>query len=383
MPAASAVCQKAARLGEAHRAGSEGLFLTRQPTRMRVMWRTSRNLLSVLLCVAGACAPAKPDPALPAARPVADEAPSVVATTAATPSALPETPISPPTAPEESLLTFERVLEAPVHFVGYGKSGRAAAIGDDVWLDEGGGFNKLPAPGMETGSVQIFFGRDNKPRLMGYAGSGATAEGVYRRWRGRSWQRGLDEIGKLGGGKTPFFGVLGYADPEVVCRVGDICLIKRLTGWKTAQPPPDLPQVVLAHGQAWALSSAALWRLHNDVKWEAFGGKAPFSAARAMWATSDRDVWVADANGSLHHFDGASWTAAPAIVRAPSGLWAADANNVWLVGSDGAARFDGSTWRRARGPTGPLAHVSGISATDVWLAGKSGLWRGKAASPAK
>lgn len=276
----------------------------------------------------------------------------------------------------ETAFQFERVLDAPVHGVGHGKAGRMAAIGDAVWLDEGGGFKQLPAPGMPTRDVQIFFGRDNKPRLMGYAGAGETAEGVYRRWRGGVWQRGADEIGKLGSGKAPFFGVLGYADPEVVCRVGEVCLIKRLTGWKTATPPAGLPHVVLAHGQAWAFAKSALWRLQNDTQWQAFGGTLPFSEATALWATSDADVWVAETDGRMHRYDGSQWTSAAAVVKRPRALWAADKNNLWLVGDDGAARFDGTTWRRARGPVGPLVHASGLDADAVWLAGKSGLWRG-------
>ena len=336
---------------------------------------------TLLLLAASSCAPANNAP------PPAMEPPPASAVTTpqtSTPSSAPtDAPASvdkPPPIDEVAVLDFKRAVEAPVHHVGFGKKGRVAAIGEDVWLDEGKGFKKLPAPGMATSDVRIYFGRDNKPRLMGYAGSGETATGVYRRWRGGRWQRGLDEIGRLGGGKTPFFGVLGYADPEVVCRIGQICLIKRLTGWKTVQPPAGLPQVVLAHGKAWALSEKELWRLEGDAKWQAYGGTLPFSKASAVWATSATDVWVAEVSGALHRFDGTTWTTTKAVVDAPLGLWAADPNGVWLVGRTGAAHFDGKAWRRVKGPKGPLQYVEGLSAKEVWLAGPSGLWRGTATS---
>ncbi len=340
------------------------------------------NLAVTLLVLTGSgCAPASNAPP-----PGVEPAPTAAAKTpqtsppASAPTAAPASVGEPPPIVEVAVLSFKRTVEAPVHHLGFGKKGRVAAIGEDVWLGEGKGFKKLPPPGVSTQNVRIYFGRDNKPRLMGYAGAGETAKGVYRRWRGGRWQRGLDEIGRLGGGKTPFFGVLGYADPEVVCRIGQICLIKRLTGWKTVQPPAGLPQVVLAHGQAWALSEKELWRLEGDAKWQAYGGTLPFSKASALWATSATDVWVAEASGSLHRFDGKAWSQTKSAVDAPMGLWAADPNNVWLVGKSGAAHYDGQAWRRVAGPKGPLAYVEGLSTNEVWLAGPSGLWRGTAPS---
>lgn len=284
---------------------------------------------------------------------------------------------SAPIVDEEEKLRFVRVLEAPAHGIAFGRRDAVAIIGDDVWLDDGKGMRKLPAPGMPLADVQVHFGRDNAPRLLGYARDDGALKGVYRRWRNQTWQTGNDEIGKLSAGTAPFFGVLGWDDPEVVCRVGQFCWVKRLTGWKQVTPPPGLPRVLLAQSDAWAFESAALWHLVADSEFRAVGGALPFHDATSLWAFGAGDVWVGTSSGVLHHFDGSTWVASPSPVGAAHGLWAADPENLWLVGEGGAARFDGKTWRRAKGTFGMLRFVAGRSADDVWLAGATGVWQGR------
>lgn len=277
---------------------------------------------------------------------------------------------SPPTLGELELKDVKRVLESPVHSLGFGKKGRAAALGTDAYMDSGRGFEKLTAPVSVSEHVQIYFGRDNMPRIMGYAGT----EGVYGRWRKQTWQRGLDEIGRLGAGSSPFFGVLGYADPEVVCRVGEVCLVKRLTGWKTVNPPPGTPQVVLLSGSvAWAFDRTALYRLHDDKEWRKLDGVPSLTDATAL-AGGDDNLWVGSGGGVLHHFDGKAWSQRVAPTGSIRGMLTED-KVLWVVGDDGALFFDGAAWKRVKGVQGPLSIAARDEDGALWFAGKSGVWK--------
>jgi hypothetical protein len=298
-------------------------------------------------------------------------------TPSATNSASPPDPISKsPEAKVVELATFERILEAPVHSLALGKKGRIAALGDDAWLDEGKGVKKLPRPPKFAKTVQIYFGRDDQPRLMGFVPGTAGDEPVYLRWRSGAWERGASEIGRLGGGANQaLFGVLGYDDPEVVCRVGDQCIIKRLTGWKTITAPAGLPHVELCGRTVWAIQKDRLDRL-EDAGFRAFGGEAPFKQADSVWAPSDKEVWVTERAGdTLHHYQNDRWSRMASPIKEPRAIWATSASDVWLVGQSGAAHWDGQGWQRARGAPESVSVVTGRSTNEIWLAGASGIWR--------
>ena len=314
-----------------------------------------RNVL-LSLCVWG-CAGAppaavEPAPAAPAA-PVTEVAPPKE-------EAIEQAPPAPP--PEVTLLSFRKVVDAPVHSIALGKAGRVAALGAEAWLDAGKGFEKLPAPPGAGAGDQIYFGRDNLPRVMG---------SVYLRWRGGAWQRAASELGRLA---PPLYGVLGHDDPEVVCKPNDACIIKRLTGWKTIPPLPGTPEVVLTKDTAWAFEGKQLWRLENDA-FTSFGGAVPFDRAVGLWADSANDVWVAAARG-LHHFDGKAWSQHASPTSNPRALWGTASDDVWLASEGGAAHWDGQAWSRVTGASEPVEVVIGSGPKDVWLAGKSGVWKG-------
>lgn len=290
-------------------------------------------------------------------------------------SAAPEPAPAPVAAPKPAALpvydgvSFRQVLDVPIHYVAFAPSGKVAAVGEDVWVGDGASLKKLPAPGPALADVRVYFGRDDQPRLMGAEG-GAP---VYRRFRGGRWQSGATEIGRLGSGKSaPLFGVLGNDDPEVVCKVGDGCIVKRRSGWQTITPPEGRPSVSLEHGTTWALAPATLLRLESEG-FRAFGGTLPFSHATAISATSERDVWVAEPD-ALYRFDGKSWARLDAPVDGIAGVWAAAEKDVWVVGQGGAVHYDGATWSRVKEPSGALRLATGPSAADVWLAGKAGLF---------
>ncbi|GMV17338.1 MAG: hypothetical protein HS104_01805 [Polyangiaceae bacterium] len=278
------------------------------------------------------------------------------------------------------LLAFRRVLEAPVHSLALGAKGRVAALGADAWLDEGKGLRKLPPPPAATPEVQIYFGRDDLPRLMGFVPTPHERRGVYARFRKGAWERGASEIGKLGSvPMAPLFGVLGYDDPEVVCAPDKLCIVKRRTGWTMLSPPPGQPRVELCNGVAWAYDRAGVHRLHDKDGWRALDVKPTFSRAAHLWAIGDGDIWLAETEPSLvHHFDGEAWSAHTSPVAGPRVLWATSASDVWLAGDGGAAHYDGEIWSRVEGAPEKVRVVTGRSASEVWLGGESGIWRGDA-----
>src|SRR5438128_2290169 len=83
-------------------------------------------------------------------------------------------------------------------------------------------------------------GLPERPPVMGTRSSAAgTRSLVYWRWKG-DWRDKPREIGRLD--RDPhgtLFGILGQADPEVVCRLGDACIVKRVTGWTTIDAPSE------------------------------------------------------------------------------------------------------------------------------------------------
>jgi hypothetical protein len=299
------------------------------------------------------------------------------AVTASAPAAAP-----PPESPSVDLGRFERVLDVPVRSLALGEP-RVAVLGDEPWMLEKNTWKKLPladklkAKSGERDDGRIFFGRDDRPRIMGTRFRDGGTVQLYLRYRNDRWNDERNEIAKL---RDPpaagLFGVLGHADPEVVCKMGDDCIIKRRTGWKMMPAGPGRPRVELALGTAFALHADSVVRLDDDHVWTPIGAPAPFRDPAGVWGTKD-DVWVSEPAASrLHRFHGGAWTTIPAPFDSPRGLWGTAANDVWLAGGGGLAHFDGTTWSRVAGVAASLAEVAGREG-EVWAAGEGGVFRRK------
>jgi hypothetical protein len=287
--------------------------------------------------------------------------------------------------PEVSPLRFERELEVEVRSIGLGER-RMAALADEPWVKDRGDWKRVPIPAAyrpgagERDEARIFFGRDDRPRLMGTRrrAGGEPDRIVYLRLKPEGWQPALYEIGRLGSPTLPggMFGVLGHADPEVVCKVGDVCIIKRRTGWTTVDSGPGEAAVKLCGSEAWGLYPDALARM-TDAGWQRLPGSVPWRQPTGFWAVDESDIWVSEASaGKLFHYDGQTWTEHVAVIAGPRELWASAADDLWLVGEGGSAHFDGHKWARVKGLPGPLTQIEGSSASDVWVGGGAGLWHG-------
>jgi hypothetical protein len=268
-----------------------------------------------------------------------------------------------------------------------------AVLADEPWWFEQGAWQKIPLPPQyrpprrSEPALEIYFGRDDRPRLMGYwserPGDGdpqrASTTPVYLRYKTAGWHAEWSEIGRLGARRPgALYGVLGHDDPELVCKQDEQCIIKRLTGWTTVPAPPGVATVRLCNQQAWAAFPGALARVQaNRLDW--VSQQTPWRNASGVWGSADGTAWVSvEQTNRLYRFDGQSWQQLPSPVTGPRDLWASDARSVWLVGEGGAAHYDGVRWRRVRGLSDPLRRIAGKTATDVWLGGSSGLWHGTA-----
>lgn len=277
---------------------------------------------------------------------------------------------------------FSHDIEEPIHSIGVGEP-RVAALGMDPWIFEKNKWKKIAFPSKfrpsnnEPHPARIFFGRDDRPRIMGAKNKDGKLSQLYLRYKDDEWMEERKEIAKLlDAPAKPLFGVLGHADPEVACKMDDECIIKRRTGWKRMPSGPLTPRVDLQHGFAWALYPDSIARLEDDKRWVTVGGPAPFKNAAGFCALGGQ-VWVSEAaSNKVFHYADSKWQTSASILTKPSAMWCAGLDDVYLTGAEGLAHYDGKTWSLVTGPKGPLTEIM-LRGEDIWVAGPSGLWSRK------
>src|SRR5262245_43136936 len=211
-----------AKQNEAWRSASE----LRAPFALTVGSATVRTgaliaALGFVACASPRSAPPTPPnlpPMLPAPAPLASNGPP--AATSSPSSAASTTP-----NPAKLGFEFSRMSDLPVSSAAVGKPPKVAFLSaSSVLVFDAKGTTTVAAPETTSdgGSVDRFFGRDDQPRLMGYrrADGGGRAEPFYRRFKGGRFQPEPSELGPLAAPEGALYGVLGHADPEVVCRPG-------------------------------------------------------------------------------------------------------------------------------------------------------------------
>lgn len=329
--------------------------------------------------VLGACASAPATPASSTAP--APESSSVVASPAASPSAsaaaLPSSNVA---APAEAQLALEvkQVLTVPVVAIGIGEGTRVGVLADQPYVGDAKGIAPLPLPAAlrpkagEVDRLGIYFGRDNEPRVMGTRSAESGERAVYWRHLPNGWRDGREEIGQLGGAvPLGLWGVLGSADPELVCRVNSLCIIKRRSGWTLAPAGPNQRLVTLQEGVLWGVDASGIAGI--DKRGWAIAIPAPSNwQPVALWATTG-EAWVSTPS-ELWHFQAGKWASVPSPVGAVAAFWGSSRESVWLAGARGAAHFDGKTLRSSTLHE-PIRAVNGRSDQEVWFGGDSGLYR--------
>jgi hypothetical protein len=275
-------------------------------------------------------------------------------------------------------LTLTQLLAVPVSSIALGEGTRLAVLADMPYVGDARGLRPLPLPAMlrpkasEVDDVDIFFGRDNEPRIMGRRRAETGERAVYFRHLPSGWRDGREEIGKLGGpAPGGLWGVLGTADPELVCRAGAICIIKRTSGWTTV-PAGEVARVVtLQDGALWGLERTGVSAI-DAHGWTLTIPAPAWPEPQALWATHG-EAWVS-AEAELYHYRDGKWQTVPSPIGRAMSFWGARPDSLWLVGSAGAAHFDGRRFQRLA-IAGPLHVVRGRTDAELWFGGAAGLFR--------
>jgi hypothetical protein len=285
----------------------------------------------------------------------------------------------------QALPQLERVSDRPCRAIALDREPYVAALGDDavtVFDKRGTHQETLPealrGPGVDVG---IFFGRDYRVRIAGTA-HGATPkqrdEVRYYRSLPGGIKSALDELGPLGKAGGPgLVALLGTADPEIVCRIGESCLLKRVSGWAKASAPAGLTRVGLSLGTGWAIAGKSLYTLGKD--WQALPAEGPWRKADDAFVRGAAACVVERDASKLHHFDGKAWHSSTAPVAGPRSVWGSE-ESLWLGGDGGAAVFEDGAFRKLDGAL-HVAQVLGRAANDVWLCAAEGVFRARGASP--
>lgn len=341
-----------------------------------------------------ACAPARP----PRESATSGDAPRVLTSAehaAASSSARAEPPEQPARevpAPSATLplsqASLTPLLEGDARFLVAGEQGRLGVLlaveGALVPARyEGGRWERLPLPEKlrvrADDPVGIYFGRDNRPRLMGYRGKEATM--VYLRYRDGRWQDQRSEVGALAGDAAHLYGVLGEADPEVVCRVGQLCLIKSRKGWQ--EVPPTIPADAVVrtfHMHGWVLTARELLRTgpigRPKSSFDAVFDPAPWTTTpTGFWISAADDAVVVEPERGLLHERLASkgaWRSTPAPIAGPRDV-VGPRERLVVVGDGGVARREGAAFARV-GPADLRLSRAILSGERVIVAGSSGVF---------
>lgn len=275
----------------------------------------------------------------------------------------------------------ERVLDQPCRALALDQEPYVAALGDDAVtvLDKRGQHEEqlpdaLRGAGVDVG---VFFGRDYRVRL---AGTAHTPQGDQVRYY-RSLPGGLrpapDELGPLGKPGGPgLVALLGTADPEIVCRPGQSCLIKSINGWAKASAPSGLTRVGLSLGTGWAIAGSSFYVLQKD--WQLLPGAGPWQKADHAFVRGDHACVVERATSRLHHWDSKAWHSSPSPVAGPRSLWGSE-DALWIAGDGGASVLEDGAFH-AVGGVKQVAQVLGRSPSDVWLCSADGVYRVRSTS---
>lgn len=279
-------------------------------------------------------------------------------------------------APARALPELERVLDKPCRAIALDRAPYIAALGDDsITVTDKRGTHTEALPAALRGAdltVGVFFGRDFRVRVAGTAHTPEGDEVRYYRSRPEGLKPALEELGPLGHrGGAGLIALLGTADPEIVCRVGESCLVKRVSGWAKASAPAGLSRVGLSLGHGWAIAGSSLFNLSKD--WLAVSTPGTWHHADDAFVRGNQACIVEHDTNLLHHFDGKSWHSSAAPVAGPRSVWG-DEDALWIAGDGGAAVFSDGTFQKVDGLAN-VAQVIGRSADDVWLCSQDGVFR--------
>ncbi len=284
-------------------------------------------------------------------------------------------------------LRATRLFDGDVSFFVTGEKGRLGLLareGDSTVPHrfEAGRWERLELPkDLATSAEQrahgIYFGRDNRPRLMGHREVGGATKVVYLRFKDGRWRDQRGEVGALASDDAALFGVLGEADPELVCKRGGTCLIKRRSGWKEIPETVGTLAVMRAfYERGYALTKDGLFEA-TDKGFVRLGPSAPWTTTvTGFWVGPDRSAVVVEPEkDAIHTLEpGAeAWRTSASPIGKPRDVAGASSNR-FVVGDGGAAHGEGTLYARLGEANLRLSRVI-VLPGDVLAAGPSGVFR--------
>ncbi|NUP07247.1 MAG: hypothetical protein HOW73_14430 [Polyangiaceae bacterium] len=290
-----------------------------------------------------------------------------------------------PTLGSSTAFSATRIFEQEVAFLITGEQGRLAVLAKEGAATvphrfEAGAWKRLDLPEphrniTDPRKLGIYFGRDNRPRLMGYRLENNAPKMVYLRHRDGKWQDQRSEIGALASESAVLFGVLGEADPEVVCSDGHTCLIKSRKGWK--EIPSTLPTtaVVRAFGlKGYAVTAEGVFRA-DEKGFTKLGPPAAWKGpATGFWVGPDETIAVAvPSENTIYVLDagGNAWRAETSPVTSPFDV-AGPAASRWIAGGGGLVHREGDAYRRVGDPSWSLDRII-VVGNEVFAGGRAGV----------
>lgn len=274
-------------------------------------------------------------------------------------------------------MTLRREVESPVTALALDAPPHAAALGEDAaYIHDARGWRTTRLPASVTKDrperLAIFYGRDDRVRVVGTRRTDRGATSIYLRWKPEGFIPGGREVGRLSNGDGAIVAILGTRDPEIVCRPSALCIIKRRSGWTMIPAPADIDRVTLGDDVGWGVGGQTLYRLGDRLS--PLGKQGTWKRADDLFALRDRAYVVETEAARIHVSTGDDWQIMASPIPRPRALWGASAGALWLVG-DGLAFFDGTSWRVAPDARGPFTAVLGRGADDVWIGGAGGVFR--------
>ena len=297
--------------------------------------------------------------------------------------ALPPEPAKSPARPVAA--EFVREIAEPVARVALDKPPHVAALGEkSVFVHDAKGWREEALPkavaSAPDAELELFYGRDYRVRLVGAHSSAEGERSVYLRSVPGGLKPAPGELGRLGNStRGGLVAVLGTADPEVVCRPGDVCLIKRVNGWTTLKAPAELSLAAVSQGSGWVVVGNQVLRADRD--WMPLEPKGPWKEPNMLFAVGER-VFVSEVSPpSVYELGDGAWKAHASPVGVVSSIWGLRPEAYWIAGDSGVAYFDGREFRPVPAAPKGTRRILGRSEAEVWFASPGGLFRLTALKP--
>jgi hypothetical protein len=114
---------------------------------------------------------------------------------------------------------------------------------------------------------------------------------------------------------------------------------------------------------------------YDGSNWSSSAVPADASILMSVWSSAPNDVFAVGLQGTIVHFDGATWaTMASGTIEDLYGVWGSAWNDVFAVGGGGTIlHYTGASWSAMTSPTtNELRSVYGVDSSHIMAVGASG-----------